>query len=129
MDILNNKFNEKSVSKAQMEQVENQKQEYKLVGKYLRTKGLKLFSYNSLNDELKEFEIKTKDEIHLLPDENGKLMPIDLGLEEVEVDTRNIHFEALNIKNAEKRISKYKAGKIKELCNLRKYDPDSIKLF
>lgn len=122
MDVLNNLFDKDSVSKPELEQVEKEKQEYKLVGRYLRRKGLKLYAYNSTKDKLVEVQINTKDSVNLIPDENGKLNPIDLGLEEVEVDTRNIHFESLNLKNAEKRIGKYKAGKIKELCNMREYN-------
>lgn len=128
MDILNNKLLEKTTSKPEMEMVEREKHEYKLVGTYMRRKGLKLFAYNSLKNELKEVVITTKDTINILPDENGKLTAIDTGYEEANVDTRNIHFEALNLKNAKKRLQKYKAGEIKELCNLRE-PGDGISFF
>lgn len=126
IDILNNQFSKESVSKSELEQVEKKKHEYKLVGKYLRRKGLKLYAYNSMRDKLKEVQINAKDSVNLIPDENEKLVPVDLGIEEAEVDTRNIHFEALNLNNAKKRIRRYKEGKIKELCNLRKVNPDGI---
>lgn len=128
MDILNNTLLEKATSKPEMEMVEREKHEYKLVGTYMRRKGLKLFAYNSLKDELKEVVITTKDTINILPDENGKLTAIDTGYEEANVDTRSIHFEALNLKNAKKRLQKYKAGEIKELCNLRE-PGDGISFF
>jgi len=118
MDILNNTLLEKATSKPEMEMVEREKHEYKLVGTYLRRKGLRLFAYNSLKNELKEVAISTKDTINIISDENGQLTVIDTGYEEANVDTRNIHFEALNLKSAKKRLQKYKSGKIKELCNL-----------
>jgi len=120
---------DESTTKPEMENVEREKQEYKLIGKYLRRKGLKLYAYNSLQDELTEVDIRTKDAVHLIPDENGKMAPVDLGLEEATVDSRHIHFEALNMVNAEKRLTRFKAGKIKELCNLRVPNPNGIKLF
>ena len=131
MDILNEKSDKNSFSKPEIEQVQKQKQEYKLIGKYLRTKGLRLFSFNSLRDiELKEVIISTKDEVHLSFNEYGKLAPVDLGMEECQVDSRDIHFEALRMESAVKRVEKWKKGKIKELCNLRNPEElDSIKLY
>jgi hypothetical protein len=128
MDILNNTLLEKATSKPEMEMVEREKHEYKLVGTYLRRKGLRLFAYNSLKNELKEVAISTKDTINIISDENGQLTVIDTGYEEANVDTRNIHFEALNLKSAKKRLQKYKSGKIKELCNLRE-PGDGISFF
>jgi len=118
-----------NTSKPEIEQVEQKKQEYKLIGKFLRRKGLRLYAYSSMKNELKEVEIDIKDQVHVTTDEDGKLAPVDLGLEEAEVDLRNIHFEALNWKNAENRLRKFKSGLIKDLCNLRISDPESIKLF
>src|SRR3989304_5238132 len=110
----------KESTKSEMELLEKEKQEYKLIGKYLRKKGLKLFAYNPLKEvSLREIKVAEKNDLHLLPDERGKLVAKDLGLEEVEVDSRDIHFEALNLKNANKRVQKYISGEIKELCNLR----------
>lgn len=129
MDILNDKFNKNPVSKPELEQIEKEKVEYKLIGKYLRTPGLRLYSYNSLKDELKELEITVKDTVSLVPDENNQLVPTEQSSEEVQVDTRNIHFEALNQRTAKNRVSKYKKDKIKELCNLREHNPDGINFY
>lgn len=129
MEIFGFKNKKDSTSKTEIEMVEKQKQEYKLVGQYIRTKGLKLFSYNSIKDELKEVLIKDKNEITLTPDCHGNLNAKDLGLEECEVDDRNIHFEALKMDSAKKRVQKYKDGRIKELCNLRLPDREGIKLW
>jgi len=128
--ILNKIFNsDNSTSKPEMENVEREKQEYKLIGKYLRRKGLRLYAYSSMRNELTEVQISMKDAVHLVPGDDGKLEPVDLGLEEATVNSAHIHFEALNWINAEKRLAKFKAGKIKELCNLRVPDPDSINPF
>jgi len=116
--LLKEQDNSKT-TKPEMEQVEREKQEYKLIGNYLRTKGLKLYAYSSLKDELTEVNIDRGDTLHLIPDENGKLCAVNVELEKATVDSRNIHFEALNWKNAQKRVRNYKQGKIKELCNLR----------
>ena len=118
-----------AIDKPEMENVEREKQEYKLIAKYLRRKGLKIYAYDSIQDELTEVQTSTKDDVHLIADDDGKLMPVDLGLEEATVNSTHIHFEALNMVNAEKRLAKFKAEKIKELCNLRIPNPDGIKLF
>jgi len=128
MDILNLTPDKGKSKKPEIERVEREKDEYKLIGRYLRKKGLRLYAYNPRNDELVECNIRKKEAVNLIPEE-GKLIPVDLGLEEVTVDTRYIHFEALNQKNAEKRIRRWKEGKIKDLCNLREYKPEDIKLF
>jgi hypothetical protein len=119
LEPLLKESSDKTTSKPEMENVEREKQEYKLIGSYLRTRGLKLFAYNSLKNKLFEVEIEHGDTLHLLPDENGKLRAVDLELEKATVDSRDIHFEALNWKNAEKRLRNFKKGRIKELCNLR----------
>jgi hypothetical protein len=63
--------------------------------------------------------VLTKDTLQIVPDENGKLTAIDTGYEKAYVDSKNIYFEALNLKNAQKRLAKFKKGEIKELCNLK----------
>lgn len=128
MNILNEKTDKNSFSKPEMELVEKEKLEYKLIGKFMRTKGLRLFSYNS-NGELKEVSVNKKKEAILTFNNEGKLSSDNLTHEECMVDARDIHFEALNLKSAEKRVKKYREGKIKELCNLRVPSKDSLKLF
>lgn len=111
--------NQLQSTKPEIEQVEKEKHEYKLLGTYLRKRGLRLYSYNSTRDELIEMDISKKDVVQIIPDENGNLSTKDSAYEEVQVDSRNIHFECLNLKNAKKRVLKYKDRTIKELCNLR----------
>ena len=128
MDILNNDTGKNSVKKPEMEMVQKQKEEYKLLSQYIRTKGLILFAYNSMKDELNIVKIEKKKDVQLKFKE-GKLVKGELSSEECVVDSRNIHFEALNIKSAKKRLTKYKEGKIKELYNLRLPNKESIKLW
>jgi len=109
----------KSTSKPEIEHVENEKQEWKLIGSYLRTRGLKLYAYSSSKDDLEEVKVKYSNTIHLVSDDNGMLKAIDLEAEKAVVCSSDIHFEALNYKSAAKRLMKYKHGLIKELCNLR----------
>lgn len=129
MDILNSKNTKNSFTKPEMEMVEDEKVEYKLIGKYFRTRGLKLFAYNYQKDQLIEITTSLKTEIALVIGNDGKLGKSDSGKQECQVDSRDTHFEALNQKSALKRLQKYKEGKIKELCNLRVPVKNSLKLF
>lgn len=128
LEPLLKETSDKTTSKPEMENVEREKQEYKLIGTFLRTRGLKLYAYNSLKNLLTEVDIEHGDTIHLIPDGNGKLRAVDLELEKATVDSRDEHFEALNWKNAEKRLRNFKQGRIKELCNLRE-PGDGINFF
>ena len=109
------------VKKTEIEQVQQQKMEYHILGTYLRTKGLKLFQYSPITEKVEEVEISYSNTLHLIP-QDGVLVPVDLEAQKTVVDTRCIYFESLNMKNAEKRVNKWKAGKIEELFNLR--DPE-----
>lgn len=120
--------NRSDVKKSEIEQVQQEKQEYKLIGSFLRTRGLTLFGYNHIDDYVFKVDIKYGNTIHLIPID-GKLIPIDLEAEKCVVDARFEYFEALKYKTATERVKKYKEGKIKTLCNLRKPNLESIKLF
>jgi len=129
MDILGKTFSEEKISKPEIERVQKEKDEYKLVGKYMRTKGLMLFAYNPMKDELKLIKVDKKKDAVLTFDVGGKGGVHDAVAEECNVDSRNIHFEALNMKSAQKRVQKYKDGKTKELYNLKEPSTEGIKLW
>ena len=130
MDIIPNIHERHKGSKSEQELVENEKQEYKLIGTYLRTRGLKLFAYRELADELFEVDIQIRNVIHLIPNETKtELIPNEVATEEVNINSQDIHFEALNWKTARRRLVKYKARKIKELCNLKLANPEGIKFY
>lgn len=116
------------VSSIEIEQVQKQKQEYFLLGTFLRTKGLNLFYYNPANEEVKEATIKYSDTIHVykLPD---KWITVDWEYQKCTVDARVIYFEALNIESAKKRVTRFKQGKINELANMKVPNPNGIKFF
>jgi len=118
MDLFNDKNNQNSVSGNETEIVEQEKQEFHLIGEYSRTRGLKLFYYNPMNDTVNEEQIKYGDTIHLVPD-GDKLIPVDYEQEQAFVDPRCIHFEALNMDKAKSRVRRWKAGRVNSLCNLK----------
>ena len=107
--------NNLSITKSEIEFVEQEKHEYKLLGTFLRTKGLKLFGYDPIKKSITEILIINDEVIKIIPDENGKFK----ARQKITADSNYIYFEALNKKTAEKRLNKYKKGLIKELCNLK----------
>ena len=124
MILINDKTQDK-IKKSDVEIVESEQQEYKLFGSFLRTKGLKLFSYNHLKDEVSEVEIQKDDEVNVVL-ENGVLKPRYNLHVEATVNTSHEHFEALNLRTARNRVKKFKKGIVKDLCNLRKNEPKPI---
>lgn len=118
-------------SKSEIEQVEQERQEYNLIGSFLKTKGMKLFAFNPRSKEVTEVIPLVKEIVNLILDPIHGLIPEDSILGEVEVDTRNIHFEAVSMRTAKVRVDKYLSGKlVGDLCNLR--DPkkvEKLKLF
>ena len=109
----------------EIEKVENEKQEYKLIGTFMRNRSLKLFSYNHLKGELNLVDETKDDEVNMVL-KNGKLQAVFTLHTEAKVNTNNTHFEALNLKTAKKRLDKFKQGLIKDLCNLKEYNPKPI---
>lgn len=112
----------------EIEQVQSQKEEYYLLGTFLRTRGLTLFSFNPNNKEICELSVKIEPTLILTP-KDGTLTPIEASQKSCSVDSRNIYFEALNKRTATKRVCKYLKGEIRELCNLKKPSKEGIKFF
>ena len=128
MNILNDKSDINSHTKPEQELVEQEKTEYKLLGTYLRTKGLKLFSYNPIDSEIEEVVITKGSEIHTVFDGQGWIW-FDHEFEKATVDSRREYFECLNLRNAINIVNKYKKGNVKYLCNLREPSKEGIKLW
>jgi hypothetical protein len=105
------------VTKSQMELVEKEKLEYKLLGSCILTPGLSLFSFNVETGEIRKITVERK-KSSFISAHNNKLTSVDNTQRTVKIDTKLIYFEALNIKTAVKRVSKAIQGKIK-LFNLR----------
>ena len=125
--ILTNKIKD-VLSKSEIEQVQQEKQEYYFLGSFIRRAGLKLFAYNSQKNEIYEIKIKYSNTIHLVP-QAGILVPVDFEAAKCMIDSRHEVFESLNYDSAINRLIKWKTGKVKELCNLRRPNPNQLKLF
>lgn len=119
---------EECISKPEMEQVQQEKQEFHLIGTFIRTRGLNLYGYNHIENKIFPVEVKYSNTINLVPID-GVLVPIDYNNQECQVDARFDYFECLNMRNAEKRLKKYKEGKITHLCNLRTPSKDGLKFY
>jgi hypothetical protein len=118
---------EHQITKPEIEQVQQEKKEYYFLGSFIRKAGLKLFAYNYQENFLYEVNIKYSTTIHIVP-LNNELVPIDYEAAKCMIDSRHEVFEALNLKTATERIKKYKNGKIKTLCNLRKPNPNALNI-
>ena len=121
---------EPKISKPEIEQVQQEQTEYYFLGSFCRTRGLSLFGYSSLKDELILVDKIRSTTITIRRNtKTNKLEAYDAEFEKATVDSRMEYFEALNWKTAKKRLEKYKAGKIKQLSNLMPYNPEGIKFF
>ena len=116
------------LSKDKIEKIQKKKTEYKLLGTFMRTKGLKLFSYNSISGEVKELKIKYSNQVTIISDGEGGLTYYDPEMQKVNIDSNNTHFEALNLISAIDRVEKSKQG-LKDLCNLKKKTNNKINFF
>ena len=128
MNIINDNNGIEPILKPETELVELEKEEYYFLGTFLRTKSLSLFGYNHIEDKIILVETIDNKIIDLQIKDN-KLIPVDTGKEKCTIDSRFVYFEALNKKSAIKRIQKFKKGKLKNLSNLRKYNPEGIKFY
>lgn len=117
-----------TIRKDEIEQVQQEKQEYYFLGSFIRRAGLKLFAYNPQKNEVYELKIKYSNTIHAVP-QCGKLVPIDYEAAKCTIDSRHEVFEALNYNTAVNRLIRFKTGQIKELCNLRRPNPNGLRLF
>ena len=128
MNILNDKLDFKIAPKNEIEQVQKQKQEFKLLGTYFRTAGLNLYCYNPNSNKIEEVELKSNSKTCvLIPLEKGYLIE-DYEKPKITVNPNWDYFEALNLKNAIKRVEKFKQGKIKTLWNLKIINNNKINL-
>jgi len=129
MNVLNDKSDLNFVRQNEIEQVQQEKQEFKLLGTYFRTVGLNLYCYNPHKDIVEEVEVKSNSKTCVLvPLKIGYLIE-DYEKPKIEVNTTWDYFEALNLKNAVKRIEKFKQGKINSIWNLRIPNKNAMSIF
>ena len=124
MDILNQ--TKEDFNKPELERIQKAKQEFKLIDTILRTRGLNLYAYDSRKDIIFMIKIARKANCHTKIQEGQLVVDNDKNYDKSMIDPRNEHFESLNMKNAEKRVEKYKKGIINELSNLKR--PTNFKL-
>lgn len=130
MNILNDRSDQITARQNGTEQVQLQKQEFKLLGTYLRTPGLNLYCYNSHKNIVELVQVKNNcTTCVMIPLKSGGYLIEPYEKPKIEVDTRWDYFEALNINTAIKRVNKYKQGKINSIWNLKlANDPKKLKL-
>lgn len=117
-----------SFTKPQQENVEQEKIEHTLIGTFSRTKGFKLFAFDVLNDNLYEVDEIFEGDLYLMRDELGKIRAYQVGHSKTYINPNHIHFETLNLKNAQRRVEKYKNGDHKALQTLKPPKNKTIKL-
>lgn len=129
MNIFESKTDASVLDKPEIEQVQQEKQEYKLLGSYHRTAGLRLFCYNPHNDSVEMVdETKSSDTCIVEFLKRGHIIS-DFNTPKITVDPNWDYFEVLNLENAIKRVMKYKNGEIKKLSNLQPPRKSTINLF
>jgi hypothetical protein len=117
-----------TISKSEVEQVQQEKQEYYFLGSFIRRAGLKLFAYNPQKNEVYELKIKYSNTIHAVP-QDGKLVAVDFDAAKCTIDSRHEVFEALNYDTAINRLIRWRSGQIPNLCNLKRPNPNALRLF
>ena len=106
-----------TLSKDEIELLQEKKHEYRLLDSYSRTPGLKLYCFNPLDDSLHEVKIKYSDTLHcFLTNEGWKT--VDFENQKSTIDSRFIYFEALNRRNALSKVLKFR-NNLGQLCNLK----------
>jgi hypothetical protein len=128
MNVLNDKSDLKLANKSDIEQIQQENQEFKLLGTYFRTAGLNLYCYNPHTCKVEQVELKrSSSTCILIPLEKGYVIE-DYEKPKITVNPNWDYFEALNLKNAIKRVENFKKGKIKTLFNLKTINNNKINL-
>lgn len=115
------------VHKSQMEQVEQEKQQFSFIGTYIRRLSLNLYAYDAEKQQLYQLHSKKTKDAHT-EIKGGKLVLVKRAEEECIIHSEHIVFESLNKETARNRVAKYEQGLIQDLCNLRKPNPNPLKL-
>ncbi len=134
MDILND-TKAKKVHKPEIEQVVREQMEFTLLGTYTIGRGYKLFSCNPTDFSVEQITVKQGDfiqcELVRFPGgrPSGEWVWFDPENFNVSIDSRVYYFQALNLRTAKERVGRFKAGKLKDLFNLKKPNPNGIDFF
>lgn len=102
-------------------QQKDDQKELTLKGRYVITRGLKVFGYNPINNELYELKPYDIEEVEVYSKPDGTIAHNFHEKAKAKITEGLIYFEALNKRNAEKRLLKWKLGKLKYLENIREF--------
>lgn len=127
MILIGNENDSNSLLKPSVERLQDERTEYKILGSYFRTPGLSLYCYNPHKDEIELVRPVEKGDLIWVILKNGYRID-EYKRPKISVDPRWHYFEALNMVSALRKIEKFKAGKIRELFNLRMFDESKMKI-
>lgn len=120
MDIISPHITADPFLKNQMEMVQREQKEKVLLGSFSRTRGLALFEYIPDTGKIRMIKPVVHGMKVIFVIKNGKLEVQEAGITgHVTVDSLDMVFETLNMRSAQKRVDRWKEGKIATLSNLR----------
>ena len=105
-----------NILNTEIEQVQDQKKEYAILGTFLLKKGLNLYSYHSLNKDIKEVIITKSEMLQLGLTLEGWIC-FDPESLKATIDSNLIYFQSLNLEFASNYVKK-QIRKGKEISNL-----------
>ena len=127
MNVIND-HNQPEITKPQVERVQQQKQEYKIIGSYYTPRGMTLFSFNKETGDVSKVDVKLGNTAHIIF-RDGRLTWEDKDAKKTLADYRLVYFTSLNVDNAKSRVERFLAGKISELFNLKEVRNSTIKFY
>ena len=107
-----------NIDKVELHAEQNQKVENKYIGTVWIRTGCKLFFYNPENDEMKEQPLVKKGMV----DFNGQV----IEAKKSQHNPKYIYFQAINEKNARRKLARYKKGEYNIAENFEKKEFDSL---
>lgn len=127
MNVIND-HNQPEITKPQVERVQQQKQEYKIIGSYYIPRGMTLFSFNKETGDVAKVDVKLGNTAHVIF-RDGRLTWEDKDAKKTLADYRLVYFTSLNLDNAKSMVERFLAGKISELFNLKEVRSSTIKFY
>ncbi len=106
--------------KTEVHQEANKKQEYKFIGDIILKTGCKLFAYDAERDTMKEIVVK-KNKVASFAGES-------IENSKAQYNPKYVYFQAINEKNARKKLDKYKGGLYAIAESFEKKKEEKLKL-
>lgn len=98
------------IKKVEIHQEANKKQEYKFIGSLKLKTGCKLFSYNPDTNVLDEVKIKKTSTVMYSGSPKNGLTSTTSENNSANFMSSFVYFQAINLKNAGRKLARYKAG-------------------